>query len=55
MSIIHLRKNYAIPRVQRLDLEVINNNINVAERRRIKLIGQVSLPLEIPGIGILQL
>ena len=54
MSIIHRSKNYAIPRVQRPDLEVINNIISVAERCRIKLIGQVSLPLEIPGVGILQ-
>ena len=51
MSIIHPRKYYAIPRVQRPDLEV---NISVANWGKIKPIGLVALPLEIPAVGMLQ-
>ena len=54
MSIIHPRKYYAIPRVQRPYLEVINNNISVADGGKIKPMCQVTLPVEIPGVGILQ-
>ena len=53
MSIIHPRKYNAISRVQRPDLEVINNNINAVDGGKIKPMGQVTLPLEIPGVGIL--
>ena len=53
MSIIHPKKYYAIPKAQRPDLEVGVNSISVADGGKIRPVGKVTLPLEIPDVGIL--